>query len=138
MAESTTTYRLDLPWPRPPLNHNQRPTWQKKARLTKEIREAAAWLAKAAKIPACNHITVQLHYAPGRRGTHDPMNITATSKPAIDGLVDAGVVLDDDSTRVHEVTPAVYPPPEPGPRCWLTVEITGRAPSDYHPTEETT
>ncbi len=123
MTATGHTYRLDLPWPRPPLNHNQRPSWRKKARLTKEIREAAAWLAKAAKIPASDRIVVRLHYAPGRNGRHDPMNLTATSKPAIDGLVDAGVVVDDDSTHVYEETPAVHFPPESGPRCWLTIGV---------------
>lgn len=118
-----TTYRLDLPWPRPPLNHNQRGHWARRSPVIREIRETTAWLAKAQKIPACGHIIVQLHYAPGRRRKLDPMNLTATSKPAIDGLVDAGVVPDDDSTHVLEATPAVYFPPEPGPRCWLTVEV---------------
>jgi len=119
----TTTYRLDLPWPRPPLNHNQRMHRMVEARVVAEVRRDVGWIAKAAKIPACDHITVQFHYAPGRRGKLDPMNLTATSKPAIDGIVDAGIVVDDDSTHVHEVTPAVHFPPEPGPKCWLTVEV---------------
>lgn len=126
MTEQTTTYRLDLPWPRPPLNHNQRGHWARRARIIREVRQTTAWLAKAAKIPACSRVTVQLHYAPGRRGKHDPMNITATSKAAIDGLVDAGVVVDDDQEHVHEETPAVHLPPEAGPRCWMTVEVTAR------------
>lgn len=116
-------FELVLPWQRPPLNHNQRLHRMAEARIKAEVREATAWLARSAGIPPCERITVQLHYAPGRRGTHDPMNITATSKPAIDGLVDAGVVPDDDSTHVHEETPEVHFPPAPGPRCWLTVQV---------------
>lgn len=121
--DTNTTYRLDLPWPRPPLNHNQRLHWRPKADRTAEIREAVAWLARAARIPTLDRITVQLHYATGRRGTFDPMNFTATSKPAIDGLVDAGVVIDDNQAHVHEDPPEILFPPEPGPKCWLTVVV---------------
>jgi crossover junction endodeoxyribonuclease RusA len=117
-----TLYTLDLPWPRPPLTLNQRWRWEPKARLTAEIRETVAWLAKGARIPTAGFARVQLHYAPGRQGRIDPMNLCATSKPAIDGLVDAGVVDDDDSRHVHEQTPEIHFPPEPGPRCWLTVD----------------
>jgi hypothetical protein len=120
----TTTYRLDLPWPRPPLNHNQRLHHRIKARIVAEIRRDVGWIAKAAKIPPCDRITVQLHYAPGRRGTQDPMNWTATTKPAIDGLRDAGVIPDDDSRHVHELEPEILFPPEPGPKCWLTLEVS--------------
>lgn len=121
---TTTTYRLDLPWPRPPLNHNQRLHWAKRAPIIAKIRRDVGWLAKAAKIPACGHITVQLVYAPGLRRKRDAPNWTATSKPAIDGLVDAGVVPDDNGEYVTELPVMILPPPEPGPRCWLTVEIT--------------
>lgn len=124
MTATGQTYRLDLPWPRPPLNHNQRLHHMVEARIKAEVRERVGWLAKAAKIPPAQRITVQLHYAPGRRGRQDPMNWTRTSKPAIDGIVDAGVVRDDDTEHVHEEPPAIHFPPEPGPRCWLTVEVT--------------
>jgi hypothetical protein len=114
-------YRINLPWPRPLLNHNHRINRWARATITATIREDVWKLAKAAKIPPCDRITVQLHYAPGRRGKQDPMNWTATSKPAIDGLVDAGIVVDDDTEHVHEDTPKIHFPPEPGPRCWLVI-----------------
>lgn len=119
--EQPVEYRIDLPWPRPPLNHNQRLTPWALGAIKAEVRKAVTLLAKQAKIPHHEYITVQLHYAPGRRGRRDPMNITATSKPAIDGLVDAKIVDDDDSEHVHELPPAIHFPPEPGPRCWLTI-----------------
>lgn len=121
---TTTTYRLDLPWPRPPLNHNHRLHRMVEAPIVAQIRETVGWLARTTKIPPAEHITVQLHYAPGRRGRQDPMNWTRTTKPAIDGIVDAGVVADDDTTHVYEAPPEILFPPEPGPRCWLTVEVT--------------
>lgn len=119
-----TTYRIDLPYRRPPLSLNDRHNRWVKAKLVAEIRKDVWLLAKYHKIPAVEKITVQLHYAPGRRGRHDPMNLTATSKPAIDGLVDARVVPDDDSEHVHELPPEIHFPPEPGPHCWLTIEVT--------------
>lgn len=121
ILEQPTEYRIDLPWPRPPLNQNQRLNHWAKASLVAAIRADAHVLAKAAKIPHSNRITVQLHYAPGRRGRRDPMNLTATTKPLIDGLVDAGIVDDDDTEHVHELTPEIHFPPEPGPRCWITI-----------------
>ncbi len=123
VAESTgKTYRLDLPYPRPPLNHNDRLGHWRRSEIVRQIRGDVSRIAKG-RIPAADRIVVQLHYAPGRRGRRDPMNLTATSKPAIDGLVDAGVVVDDDSAHVHELTPEIHFPPEPGPRCWLHVTV---------------
>lgn len=114
---------LPLPWRRPPLNHNDRLFRMHEAKVVAEIREGVGWLAKAARLPRAERLVVQLHYAPGRQGRQDAMNWTATSKPAIDGLVDAGLVADDDTTHVHELTPEIHFPPEPGPRCWLTLQL---------------
>lgn len=35
-----------------------------------------------------------------RRSTRDPDNLIATMKPALDGLVDAGLLLDDDCVQI--------------------------------------
>lgn len=118
------SYRIDLPWQRPPLNHNQRHTPWAKGRLVADVRAAVLTLAKAAKIPHQDFITVQLHYATGHHVRTDPSNWMATTKPAIDALVDAGIVDDDDTEHVHENTPEIHRPPEPGPRCWLTITTT--------------
>lgn len=122
-----TVYRLDLPFERPPLNWNHRFNRWKQARIVAEIRRDVSWIAMRQAIPSMERIVVQLHYATGRRGRFDPMNFTATTKPAIDGLVDAGVVVDDDSTHVRELAPEIHLPPEPGPRCWLIVTADGGA-----------
>jgi crossover junction endodeoxyribonuclease RusA len=123
-------HRIDLPWARPPLNQNRRNGRNPyaHAKIVAAIRYDVKTLAKAAKIPHYAFITVQLHYAPGRRGRRDPMNLCATSKPAIDGLVDAGVVDDDDTEHVHELPPEIHFPPEPGPRCWLIITPTKERP----------
>jgi crossover junction endodeoxyribonuclease RusA len=109
-----------------PLTHNDRLHFRARARLVKDIRHAAALWARSKKIPPADSITVQLHYAPGSvRSVTDAPNLTATSKPAIDGLVDAGIVPDDKDDHVTEVMPVIHRGPGPR-RLWLTIELTER------------
>lgn len=109
-----------------PLTHNQRYNHYRRNQLVQQIRKDAGWSAKALmrqhKIGQQRHITVQLHYRPGDTRRRDAPNLTATSKPAIDGLVDAGLVKDDADSYVTEIMPAIHP--EPGPRrLWLAIHI---------------
>lgn len=75
------TYRLTLPWPRPPLSANQRHHWAVRQQLTRDIRTTTAWLAKQARIPAAEHITVTLVWAPGDLRRRDADNAVPTLKP---------------------------------------------------------
>lgn len=107
-----------------PLTHNDRMHWGEKKGHVRAIREAVGIAAKATRIPAAERITVQLHYAPGdRRSVTDAPNLTATSKAAIDGLVDAGVVPDDTDKHVTEVMPEIHKGMGVR-RCWLTVDVS--------------
>ncbi len=115
-----TTYRLALPWDRPPLTANQRPHWTTRHRLTAQIRHTVGWLARQAHIPATNHCTVTLVWAPGDRRRRDEDNLVATLKAACDGLVDAGIVRDDTPAWMTKHMPVIKPPPEP-PGMWLDV-----------------
>lgn len=107
-----------------PLTHNDRFHFRKRARLVAKIREDVGWAAKTAKIPPATRITVQLNYRPGdgRPSVTDAPNLTATSKPAIDGLQDAGVVPSDTDEHVTEVMPVIHRGPGTR-RCWLVVEV---------------
>lgn len=127
MTTAGTTYVINLPYTRPPLTWNDRHNRWKRAEIVRNVRADVGWLARQAGIPSAERIVVQLHYAPGRKGRRDPMNFTATSKPAIDGLVDVGIVPDDDSEHVYEPPPEIHYPPEPGPRCWLAITLDGGA-----------
>lgn len=98
---------LELPYRTPPLSLNDRHHWSVAARKKAEVREATFWLAKAQKIPVLQRPTVVLHYSPRNRGRRDAVNLTATSKPAIDGLVDAGVLPDDTPEFVDELMPII-------------------------------
>lgn len=126
-----TTHVLKLPWTRPPLTANQRHSWPERARLTKEIRETVAWLAKAARIPAGEHLTVKLVWAPGDRRNRDEDNAWPTLKACCDALargprrdlVGLDLVPDDSPGYMTKLTPVILPPPEPM-GMWLEVTVT--------------
>lgn len=106
---------------KPPLSANQRLHWRKKADITASIRREVAWWAKAARIGPQDHIVVQLHYAPQDKRRRDAANLTATQKPSVDGLVDAGVVPDDTARWVTELMPVIHEPNGGAKRMWLRV-----------------
>ena len=104
-------YTVILPSGLKLINANQRLHHRRKAELNAAIRQAV-WttvtehtelmtaLAKAKPDPlfARVHILGVLH--PGSARRMDPANWYPSFKAAVDGLVDAGVVEDDDHTRV--------------------------------------
>lgn len=68
-----------------------------------------AWLAKVAHIGAHKRVRVTLVYTPATRRTRDSDNLVGTMKPCVDGLVDAGVVADDDDGHVERGWPVIRP-----------------------------
>ncbi|THV25981.1 hypothetical protein [Glycomyces paridis] len=79
------------------LNANDRHGhWAQRSGPTREWREAAAWTARAAKVPGLQRasITAVVRRADRRTDT-DAQNRYPTIKAAVDGLVDAGVLPDD-------------------------------------------
>jgi crossover junction endodeoxyribonuclease RusA len=87
-------WRLDLPL-RTPLSMNDREHRMVRHRRVAQVRSDAKLLAKAAKIPKLERISVELHYCPRDSRRRDPLNLVATLKPLEDGIVDAGVIPDD-------------------------------------------
>ena len=121
--DNKTRWTLKLPYQKPPLNMNQRLHWAKKARLTKNVRSSAYFLARSQRIPAYRHIKVQLHYVPRDNRRRDPSNLIATQKPLVDGLVTAGVVPDDTPKYVTEAMPKIHPADKTATvRMWLTID----------------
>lgn len=105
---------------------NDRDHWAVKAKKVKEWRDAAHVLARAARIPRCGRIRVELHYVPATAQRRDPDNLVAAYKPLVDGLVDAGVVPDDTEAFVERVFPIIHPaqrtlPTQGGSRFLLRV-----------------
>ena len=84
------------------LSANQRIHWSEKARRTRWVRV----MAKSAAIRSPKHqravITAWVGYP--RAGRVDPANASPLVKAAIDGLVDAGVLPDDNSDHLPAVT----------------------------------
>ncbi|GGM65071.1 hypothetical protein GCM10012275_39520 [Longimycelium tulufanense] len=89
------TYRLALPYPRPPLTANQRHHWARRAHLIAEIRHTTATLARATGIPPLGRCAVRLIWTVTDRRRRDADNLVPTLKACADGLVDARVVADD-------------------------------------------
>jgi len=123
-----TQWRLDLPYAKPPLSLNDSPTTSLGARhgrreLINQVREDAGWLAKAAGIPPLGRFSATLHWRPARNGRRDSLNLAATLKPLVDGLVDAGVCSDDDTAHYVGTEPKIHPSSKGQPGCmWLIVE----------------
>jgi crossover junction endodeoxyribonuclease RusA len=64
---------------------------------TRTVRERWHWLAKAAKVPHLDSVSIVVEpLARTRASLQDAAGCAAEAKAAIDGIVDAGV-LDDDS-----------------------------------------
>lgn len=102
---------LGLPFdPKDTPNLNRREHWAKEARLRREWRQAVALMARSARIPAYERVLVALHYAPAMIRRRDPDNLVAALKPAVDGLVDAGVIPDDTPEFVVRDMPIIEPP----------------------------
>jgi len=117
------THLLQLPYTSPPLSLNSRDHWRTTARKKSRLRGEVLVLARAAKIPALDRCAVRLIWQPRDRRRRDGDNPFPTIKSAVDGLVDAGVLVDDDSTRVRH-DGVHFLPPDPGQktgRLWLEV-----------------
>ncbi|MGH9045868.1 MAG: hypothetical protein ACRDVW_00970 [Acidimicrobiales bacterium] len=79
-------------------------SWPERAALVREWRQAFAILAREAQMPALERIAVTaLPIRANRRSRPDVAACYPAVKAAIDGLVDAGVVPDDDPDHVAEI-----------------------------------
>jgi crossover junction endodeoxyribonuclease RusA len=94
------TWSLWLPWRTPPLTLNQRLHHMAEYRLKQQVKQAVILLARQQKIPHLAAISAELRWLKADNRKADSDNIAATLKPALDGLVAAGVLDDDDSDHV--------------------------------------
>lgn len=89
-------------------SNNERGHWANRSGIKKTLRRDAELLARAARLPKGLqrvHVVVHIDY-PDRR-KRDAHNLMPTIKPIIDGLVDAGVLVDDSDT--HLIGPDLRP-----------------------------
>lgn len=116
----TAPYVVNLPWLRPPLSLNDREHWAVKAKKVRAARSEAAAAITAAALFPMNRATVELHWQMPDNRHRDTDNPTATLKPAIDALVDCGV-LPRDSWRHVPRSGCVFHPPAGEPAMWLEI-----------------
>lgn len=109
-------------------------------RQKREWTELCAWEARAARLPSLNvPVRIKIRWIEPR-SNRDVDNVAAGAKYVLDGLVNAGVLRDDDRTSVvgiiHE-----FPPPDPHwPRIEVEIdtdveagEDRGEAPGNHQP-----
>lgn len=96
-----TTYELVLPYTRPPLNQNQRLHWAVKGKLTKDIKLTTFIIAQSMRLPkGVDFASIELVYYPPGRKPRDEDNLSPTLKACADGIVQYGLVPDDNSEHV--------------------------------------
>jgi len=105
------------------LSSNARNHWSKDAHIASNLRKLAFELAKDAEIPPIMgsvHIRV-IYYPPDRRKRDSPNLLFKSSKPAIDGFVDFGVIPDDNDRIVKSLE--LLPSPEIVKGGQMVIEI---------------
>lgn len=84
------------------INSNQRLHRMVQAKLTAKWREAARDLVESAGWePYTGRVHIMVHIWKTRAGRYDPNNLWPTVKAAVDGLVEAGFLVDDDHDHVE-------------------------------------
>jgi Holliday junction resolvase RusA-like endonuclease len=113
-----TLHDKERPWT---ANSERRWHYHKRAQAVRDARERWAWLAVAAKIPRLERIAIDARpCAKDRRWRPDVAACFPAVKAAIDGLVDAGVIDDDDDRHVVALR---FLPVDIGERNGLTITI---------------
>ncbi len=127
MTTTPRSWTLELPPNTVLLTSNQRMPWRPRARLTRDLRRITWAIATNTIGPVgLDRVRIVATVHPGPRTSRfDPHNWQPTVKAAIDGLVDAGVLADDDATRVTEVAFVAGPRAQQRTRLSLTItEVT--------------
>jgi crossover junction endodeoxyribonuclease RusA len=103
------------------MTSNQRLSWQERARRTKCIRTAAFLNARRdpfwGQLEGQQRCTVLVSWPSNRR--RDVHNVMASVKPAIDGMVDAGLLRDDSDQYL--VGPDLRVSPELCDKRWACI-----------------
>jgi crossover junction endodeoxyribonuclease RusA len=86
----------------PLLNCNDRDHWSKRAKTAALLRQIGRDEVERNEIPCLDKVRIRVtFYPPNNRRRDSPNVLFATSKPIIDGIVDAGVLKDDSDKFVR-------------------------------------
>lgn len=117
LSEFLTT--LEFPFS-PTVTANQRLHWAHKAKLTKALRAHAT--VAAHRTPPLGKCKVSLTWFVNTKHRRDADNIVPTLKALCDGLVDAGVVVDDTPDLMVKTMPEIVYDKGGVPRMELRIE----------------
>lgn len=95
--------------------------WSKKAELVAEWRQAFNILAREARVPHLEMAEVIIVHYRSRGRWPDVGACSPTAKAAIDGIVDAGVLADDDPSHLVKITYKVSQMPP----SWASPFVSG-------------
>jgi hypothetical protein len=82
------------------LSANGRPHWRYRQAVTREWRTLAEAETRNASVPRLERAHITVEWLPPDRGRRDPNNVGPMSKAITDGIVDAGVLVDDDAEHL--------------------------------------
>lgn len=99
------------------ISANDRAHWGRRHRLTREWRTAAAWTCRQARPGRLDRARIVATALVRDNRRRDSSNLAVTAKAVVDGLVDAGLLADDDHTRLE------------GPDMRIRVDSGVRAPT---------
>lgn len=89
---------IDLPWPVPALHSHNKGHWRSKVVEVRKLRDLAMFAVRQAcpvALPRWELATIDyLFYCPDNR-RRDQANLIQAMKPAVDGIVDSGLIPDD-------------------------------------------
>lgn len=96
--------------------------WTTRRAQTQEWRETFGWLARSERIPPLEWMTVTVQHHCHRGPLADAGACMPSVKAAIDGLVDAGVIPDDDPEYLSRLT---FLTPDRAKTAGLTLIVSG-------------
>lgn len=117
-------HRIVTPFVRPPMtaNDQRRAHWQKVRAAKREVEDAILWLVKHQGICTLGPSTVEfIWYAPDKR-KRDSDSLAPFVKAALDGLVEAGVWLDDHNGWVVKTSMSVVSTDTKNPRIEILIQ----------------
>lgn len=131
LAEARSAVLVFEGYSRPPLSENDRMKWQQRHRIVKRLRTAAGFYARAAGLAGLGYCRVTLTWHVATRHHRDADNVTPTLKAICDGLVDAGVVVDDIPRYMDKLMPVIAYEKGCKPRLELLVEQLPSSPDEH-------
>lgn len=120
-GSSGRAFRIALPAGLKLLSLNGREHWSARNRRSQALKKAAWAMALQGKVPPLGRVIVIAEYRPPDRRRRDADNIMASVKAAIDGIVAAGVLPDDECPRY--VSKIVCTIGDPFPKGLLTLHL---------------